>query len=102
VEPLQSVHGGATASVHTDLGGSVCSIFSDLLQHTSPPWPVVRSLMNAAGIFNPFMRDGAAMIDYLLTGRYTADTTPQHNASDTSRPSNRHCGATPLKAGSSN
>jgi uncharacterized protein YbjT (DUF2867 family) len=43
----------------------------------TPPWRLIRAGMALGGLFNPFLRDGRAMIDYFLTGRYVADTTTQ-------------------------
>lgn len=43
---------------------------------TMPPW--VRALtFRVAGIFNPFLRDVGASMDYVSSGRYIADTTLQ-------------------------
>jgi uncharacterized protein YbjT (DUF2867 family) len=45
----------------------------------TPPWRLIRAGMGLGGLFNPFLRDGRAMIDYFLTGRYVADTTLQRH-----------------------
>jgi uncharacterized protein YbjT (DUF2867 family) len=59
----------------------VAEVFSAILgreiRMRTPPWRLIRAAMNLGGLFNPFLRDGRAMIDYFLTGRYVADTTAQ-------------------------
>lgn len=59
----------------------VAELFTTILRREvrlrTPPWRLVRAGMNLGGLLNPFLRDGRAMIDYFLTGRYVADTTVQ-------------------------
>ena len=43
----------------------------------TPPWRLIRAGMCIGCLFDPFLRDGRAMIDYFLTGRYVADTSAQ-------------------------
>jgi uncharacterized protein YbjT (DUF2867 family) len=59
----------------------MAAIFSKLLGHEikvrSVPWPLVSAVMQVIGLFSPMVRDGRAMIEYIATGQYVADTTLQ-------------------------
>jgi hypothetical protein len=41
------------------------------------PQPIVRGAMKAIGLFSPMIRDGGAMMEYISSGMYVADTTLQ-------------------------
>lgn len=44
--------------------------------HATPPW-MRAFLFRALGVFNPFLRDVGASMDYVSSGSYVADTTLQ-------------------------
>ncbi|MEO0996868.1 MAG: SDR family oxidoreductase [Pseudomonadota bacterium] len=58
------------AAIMTDLAGRPIRL-------RSLPWPLARAAFRVAGWFDPWQADFARMFDYILSGRYVADTTQQ-------------------------
>jgi uncharacterized protein YbjT (DUF2867 family) len=60
----------------------VAAVFSSILARPirvrSVPLGLIHGVAGILGLFNPFARDAASMIEYFLTGQYVADTSLQN------------------------
>jgi uncharacterized protein YbjT (DUF2867 family) len=79
--------GAAPAASYRDLATTFTRVLGTDVALRSMPWPAVNAVMKAVGVFKPGTRHFWALMTYLSSGVYVADTTAQAEVFDRPVPS---------------